>query len=146
MTCPKPAGCGWQGRASDQFSLTLERTVGSWSELGAVGTRVLLGERREKAQTAGWHMGWASRLCPGTFLSMCRRLPLGSRGVAGKPGFNPPPPQLPQGATSCSLHTSAPNAWVELKTQGLKAIPTQADACRMSTQRLGRGWGSQTVC
>lgn len=62
MTCPTPAGRGWQGRASDQFSLTLERTVGSWSELGAVGTRVLLGERREKAQTAGWHMGWASRL------------------------------------------------------------------------------------
>ena len=50
-------GPGWHSRASDQLSLTLERTVGSWSELGVVETHVLLGERREKAQAAGWHMG-----------------------------------------------------------------------------------------
>ena len=146
MTCPKPAGPGWHGRASDQLSLTLERTVGSWSELGAVETHVLLGsaEKRHKQRDGTWAEPLDS--LPGTFLSVCRRLPLGSRGVAGKPGFNPPSPQLPQGAAARSLHTSAPNAWMELKTQGLKAIPTQADACRMPTQCLGTGWGSQTVC
>ena len=126
MTCPKPAGPGWQGWASDQFSLALERTVGSWSELGAVGTHVLLGDTENRHKQ--WDGTWAQppTLSPGTFLSVCRHLPLGSRGIAGKPGFNPPSPQLPQGATVRSLHISAPNAWVELKTQGLKAIPTQA--------------------
>lgn len=57
MSCLKPAGPGWQGRASDQFFLTLERTVGSWSELGAVGTHVLLGDAENRHKQ--WDGTWA---------------------------------------------------------------------------------------
>ena len=132
MTCPKPAGPGWQGWASDQFSLALERTVGSWSELGAVGTHVLLGDTENRHKQ--WDGTWAQppTLSPGTFLSVCRHLPLGSRGIAGKPGFNPPSPQLPQGATVRSLHISAPRA--------SKPSPPRPVACRMPTQCLGSRW------
>ena len=62
-------------------------------------------------------------LSPGTFLSACRCLPLGNSGIAGKPGYTPLSPQLPWSAIARFART---NAWLELKTQGLKAIPAQA--------------------
>lgn len=148
MTCPKPAGCGWQGKgASDQFSLTLERTVGSWSELGAVGTRVLLGSAERKGTNSGGGTWAGPRLSrPGTFLSVCRRLPLGSRGIAGKLRVQPTTSPTSTGCYFLLSSYLSPQCLGGTEPRASKPSPPRRMPAGYPPSVWGEGGGPKPVC